>query len=226
MIVHFEPFLDEYDIIKNNLYTCLAILGFVYTFKLLYMLDLLYHYSPINTNKGIFVSSLSKTKLTGPFLIKAWIKTYPLMALLMSTTGFLGITSYLIYIVERGPSYCRCYYEDKIDHNMTFDNCLWFSIISYFTVGYGDYYPMTYAGRSVNTIVIIGGMISSAIIIGLVHDAMELTNEEEHVFRFIKTRKKEQRRKLVALQLVTLLLRMNVIKQKELNRGNIKWKTL
>jgi voltage-gated potassium channel len=68
---------------------------------------------------------------------------------------------------------------------------MWFSVISYFTVGYGDYYPMTYPGRMVNTIIIIGGMTSSAIVIGLVHDAMELTNEEEHVFRFIKTRRKE-----------------------------------
>ena len=43
----------------------------------------------------------------------------------------------------------------------------------------------------VNTIIIVGGMTSSAIVIGLVHDAMELSNEEENVFRFIKTRRKE-----------------------------------
>lgn len=109
---------------------------------------------------------------------------------------------------------------------MSFSNCMWFSVISFFTVGYGDIYPMTYPGRMVNTIIIIGGMISSAIVIGLVHDAMELTNEEEHVFRFIKTRRKEQRRKNVALGLIVQLFRMNVIKQKELNKGNIKWRNM
>lgn len=109
---------------------------------------------------------------------------------------------------------------------MTYANCMWFSIISYFTVGYGDYYPLTYPGRMVNTVIIIGGMTSSAIVIGLVHDAMELTNEETHVFRFIKTRRKEQRRKQVALELVCILLKMNVIKQRELNRANIKWRRL
>lgn len=102
MLLHFAPFLDSYDIVKENLFTCFAILAFVYTTKILYLFELLYHYSPINTNKGIFVSSLSKTKLTGPFLIKAWIKTYPLMALLIGITGFMFLNSYLIYIVERG----------------------------------------------------------------------------------------------------------------------------
>jgi len=50
---------------------------------------------------------------------------------------------------------------------------------------------MTIMGRMVNTIIITGGMTSSAIIIGLVHDHMQLSSEETHVFRFVKVRRKE-----------------------------------
>lgn len=69
---------------------------------------------------------------------------------------------------------------------------------------------MTIPGRMVNTIIIIGGMTSSAIIIGLVHDYMQLSMEESHVFMFIKSKRKEKLRKEIALKLVILLMSMNV----------------
>jgi hypothetical protein len=70
---------------------------------------------------------------------------------------------------------------------------------------------MTIPGRIVNSVIIFGGMTSSAIIIGLVHDHMQLTMEETHVFRFIKTRRKEQLRKDVALKMIVRIFRMKVI---------------
>lgn len=102
MLIHFAPFIDSLQIVRNNFYTCFGILAFVFVAKILCLFELLYHYSPINTSKGIFVSSMSKTKLNGPFLIKAWIKAYPLMALSIGMLGFVLMNSFLIYMVERG----------------------------------------------------------------------------------------------------------------------------
>lgn len=72
---------------------------------------------------------------------------------------------------------------------------MWLSIVSFLTVGYGDSYPVSYMGRVINTITVIGGIMSSATIIGLIHEHMQLTNAEEHIFKFIKMRRKEKDRK-------------------------------
>ena len=83
-------------------------------------------------------------------------------------------------------------------------------MISFLTVGYGDSYPVSVVGRMVNTITIVGGLISSATIIGLVHEHMQLSNEEMHIFKFIKVRRKEKRRKQIASKLIYLLMKMKV----------------
>ena len=166
----------------------------VFTIKLLWTLELLYHHSPLNTSKGRFVGSLSKTKLDTPFMIKAWLKSYDISYVKQMPLAiflFLLIGSYLMYVLERGDNYTVCYEEAEVGRETTFRNTLWYAIISYYTVGYGDYYPVTVPGRIVNTVIIFGGMTSSALIIGLVHDSMQLNMNESHVFRFIKTRRKE-----------------------------------
>ncbi len=94
-------------------------------------------------------------------------------------------------MIERSSLVTSCYHEDFYEREFSFKNCFWCTIISFLTVGYGDYYPASIIGRSVNTINIIGGMVSSATIIGLVHESMQLDHDEYHVFKFIKLRRKE-----------------------------------
>jgi Ion channel len=129
--------------------------------------------------------------MTASFLIKAWLKNYPIFALPFFISSFLLINAYVLYVVERNSIYASCYEEDFKNRNFNFKNCFWCCIISFLTVGYGDYYPTSILGRAMNTINIVGGMVSSATIIGLVHESMQLNHDEYHVFKFIKTRKKE-----------------------------------
>eukprot|EP00347_Sterkiella_histriomuscorum_P019824 403340161 len=226
-------FTDEYDSVRmivnvihgqiQNIDESFIFFAFFFLLKLVACLELLHHYSPLNTSKGRFVGSLSKTQITTSFLVKAWIKTYPLVSLPIGIFTFLLCNSYVMYVIERNAFPTDCYIDDRY-HNYSFRNCLWFCIISFLTVGYGDFYPTSIPGRAVNTVIIIGGMVSSATIIGLVHEQMQLTNEEYHVFKFIKTRRKEQLRKKIAAKLVQYLLQMQVQRQKELSKANIKWR--
>lgn len=72
----------------------------------------------------------------------------------------------------------------------------------------------------------MGGLVSSAIIIGLVDEHMQLSGEETNIFRFVKNNRKEKRRKYLASKLVYLLLKMKVHRGRELSKGNIKWREI
>lgn len=113
MFIHFPPFLDKINIMRNNLKIISPILGFVYTAKLIYLFELMRHYSPLNTSKGRFVGSLSKIPINNAFLIKTWIKMNPIVALPMGVFWFLILNSYLLYLTERSGEYTTCYSEDK-----------------------------------------------------------------------------------------------------------------
>lgn len=199
-LVHFPPFLDSQ--LNDKLDTALILIVVCFLLKVISCLELMHHMSPLNSSKGRFVGSLSKTQITPSFLMKAWLKSYPLYALPLGIFSFLLCNSYVVYVVERGSHPTDCFQKERDQRHYTFLNCCWFSIISFLTVGYGDYYPTSIAGRVVNTIIIVGGLISSAIIIGLIHQQMQLSHDEYHVFKFVKTRRKEQIRKRTAAKLV------------------------
>jgi hypothetical protein len=100
MSIHFPPMLDRISIVKSNMKYSGPTLGFVYAAKLLYLFELMRHYSPLNTSKGRFVGSLSKVPINNAFLIKTWIKMNPIVALPMGVFWFLIVNSYLLYLME------------------------------------------------------------------------------------------------------------------------------
>lgn len=62
--------------------------------------------------------------------------------------------------MERGPTFndVACYQEDRIDASVkTYRNAIWLVIITFLTVGYGDYYPTTNGGRYIAIITTVGG---------------------------------------------------------------------
>lgn len=109
MLLHICPFVDQVEMIRNQLDLIYAIMGFVYTAKLVYLFELMRHYSPLNTSKGRFVGSLSKINFNNAFLVKTWIKMNPVVAMPSAICWFLIINAYLLYLVERGGHYTTCY---------------------------------------------------------------------------------------------------------------------
>jgi hypothetical protein len=45
-------------------------------------------------------------------------------------------------------------------------------LITFLTVGYGEYYPVTFTGRVVAILTVIIGQVTSAMIIGIVHNSI------------------------------------------------------
>jgi len=95
---HFPPFLDT-EI--NDIPKAFVVFSFFFLIKLVFCLELLYHYSPLNTNKGRFLGSISKTQINTAFLMRAWLKSYPLYTLPLTIFTFLICNTYVMYVVER-----------------------------------------------------------------------------------------------------------------------------
>ena len=98
MIGHFPPFLDAKI---SRLSVAFVVFSFFFLLKLIICLELMYHFSPLNTNKGRFIGSISKTQINSAFLMRAWLKSYPLYTLPLAIVIFLMCNTYVMYVVER-----------------------------------------------------------------------------------------------------------------------------
>jgi hypothetical protein len=58
---------------------------------------------------------------------------------------------------------------------------MWETIVTFMTVGYGDFYPLTYIGRYIQIMTAIGGQLYIALVVGLIHGQLMLTSEEAGV---------------------------------------------
>ena len=181
---------------------------FASALKLMVIIELIGRFSPVNTNKGRFIGSLSKIKYGYSFFVKTWIKSYPIVFLVTSLILFLVVNAYLLYVAQRGTIYEKCYAADRESFDITFKNMIWLTAICFLTVGYGDFYPVNGLARAVNTFTAFGGLVYSAMIIGMVHEQINLTPEENHIFSFVRNRRKDKKRKIIASKLILLLFKM------------------
>lgn len=98
---------------------------------------------------------------TNSFLVKVWLTMNPLKGLILSFSFYIALNSYLLFLVERSAgSYnlMSCYEADK-QESMTrnYKDAIWLTIITFMTVGFGDFYPITNQGRFIMMITVFGG---------------------------------------------------------------------
>lgn len=96
-----------------------------------------------------------------------WHDAYHLIMSLTWPKFFLGaVTAYLLANVVFASAYFLG--DGAINHAVSFMDCFFFSVETLATVGYGNMSPATLYGHSVATAEIITGMMSMAVITGLV----------------------------------------------------------
>lgn len=69
-------------------------------------------------------------------------------------------------------------------HN--FGNCIWYTLITMTTVGYGDVYPETTLERIVGCVIALLGNVLVALIVSFFQDKINLGIEEKHALEFIQ----------------------------------------
>lgn len=91
---------------------------------------------------------------------------------------FLTATLFMIFISSVGIYY----FENSAqpDKFSSIFDCMWWSIITLTTIGYGDIYPITVGGRIFTFIVLMIGISIIAVPTGLIASALTKCIEEEN----------------------------------------------
>lgn len=120
-------------------------------------------------------------KLTRLTAIRCLIINDPYIFLTIVTIVIVVTISFSLRIIE-GP----LIFLDNDGIDLSFiSNCIWLTLVTMTTVGYGDYYPKTNLGRLLCVISsIIGTILMSFIAVALINFLRFSNNQNEVIFLF------------------------------------------
>jgi len=98
--------------------------------------------------------------------------------------------STLVYAFERGEYNGEFWerYDDPGEASpfSNFFNCIWFTLVTGTTLGYGDFYPKSYEGKLVGMLIVVIGLVNITIVINTIGECFE------EIFRtFLENRSKK-----------------------------------
>ena len=85
--------------------------------------------------------------------------------------------------------------------------CVWWTVVTMTTIGYGDFYPRTFPGRCLTFILAIWGVIVVSLTVVALSSFVEPTNRQEKAFAMIKMIDTTLKRKLKAAELTVLSIK-------------------
>src|SRR4051812_21608358 len=88
-------------------------------------------------------------------LVWIWIKSHLILSVVITLTAVTVVIAYLEAKVEVGAA----------GSNITsFYDSLWWAVVTVLTIGYGDRFPVTPAGRLLGVVLMFAGVLSVAIL--------------------------------------------------------------
>jgi len=140
---------------------------------------------------GFFLIRITRIiKLPSVFSSSNWLKEdidiyVKTLHLALSSYKPLGLAmsflilflSTLVYAFERGEHNGQKWerYNDPEEESpfANFFNCIWFTLITGTTLGYGDFYPKSYEGKLVAMLIVVIGLVNLTILINTIGECFE-----------------------------------------------------
>eukprot|EP00741_Cyanophora_paradoxa_P005975 tig00000955_g5793.t1 len=132
---------------------------------------------------GRMITALTNSEVTPPLILKTALFQHPLRSLVVVFAALVSSASYCVFVFERWSALVTPSPLD--DDRMHFANIMWMTMITIFTVGYGDVYPLTHEGRVVAILASFSGAICTALLIAVVHGQLQLTQLEVRIVTFL-----------------------------------------
>lgn len=160
---------------------------FIYIFLLLRSLFLVrafVNYSIFSDHYASKVCKEYKVQNNFRFAIKSLLKVYHIKLVMWFFFGSVLIFGFMLRIFER-PYWVG---QGRIEFN-SFQVPIWCTFITMFTIGYGDFAPMTTLGKIVMVIASLWGVFITSLIVVCLHGLLDLSNDQFNVFtKIVKSR--------------------------------------
>ncbi|GMT12436.1 hypothetical protein PFISCL1PPCAC_3733, partial [Pristionchus fissidentatus] len=136
------------------------------------------------------IAALNRISMDFRFVIKTMMADHPLRVLVVFTVSYWMCMSWMFTQCER--------YDGELDSEHYYLNSMWFIMVTFMSIGYGDIVPNTYCGRTLSIATgIVGAGVSSALI-AVISRKLELSRAEKHVNNFMADSKLTNQRKNAA----------------------------
>ncbi|CAD54123.1 Calmodulin-binding domain-containing protein [Caenorhabditis elegans] len=136
------------------------------------------------------IAALNRISMDFRFVIKTMMADHPLRVLIVFTLSYWMCMSWMFTQCER--------YDGQLEVEHYYLNSMWFIMVTFMSIGYGDIVPNTYCGRCLSiTTGIVGAGVSSALI-AIISRKLELSRAEKHVNNFMADSKLTNQRKNAA----------------------------
>ncbi|PIC28689.1 hypothetical protein B9Z55_020520 [Caenorhabditis nigoni] len=124
------------------------------------------------------IASLNHIAVDFRFVLKSEMYERPLFVLSIASLLFWCVVSWML-------TQCERYAYPSISGFQHFADYLWFEIITFFSIGYGDVQVSTYCGRGLAMLTAIVGTLFSSTLIALISRKLILTTCEKRVNHII-----------------------------------------
>ncbi|CAF1447056.1 unnamed protein product [Rotaria sordida] len=115
-----------------------------------------------------------------------------------------------------------CNYLPTNEH-VSFLNSMWLFVVTFTTVGYGDFTPSTYCGRSITAIISLVGVFSTALVIAVLAQQLLLDRCEKYVHNFVMNIELAKEHKIQAANIVKFAVKVWYMKNKNISLSSIRY---
>ncbi|CAF3489330.1 unnamed protein product [Rotaria sp. Silwood1] len=145
-------------------------------FARLYLLCrfIMFHSHLFRDSSSRSLGYLNKISINFFFLIKTYLEQWPISCLTIFCLILFFIGSWCLR---------ACSYVPNNQHLPMLDS-MWLFVVTFTTVGYGDFTPSTYCGRTIAAIIGLVGVFSTALVIAVLAQKLLLDRCEKYVHNF------------------------------------------
>ncbi|CAJ0582168.1 unnamed protein product, partial [Mesorhabditis spiculigera] len=124
------------------------------------------------------IASLNRVAVDFRFVVRSELYQRPLLSIFVFTICFWTVMAWMVTQCERYAYPNLPGYQHLLDF-------IWFEIITFFSIGYGDIKVHTYCGRALAMLTALVGTVFSSILIALMARRMALSSSEKRVNHLI-----------------------------------------
>eukprot|EP01060_Flectonema_neradi_P007644 TRINITY_DN1535_c9_g1_i1.p1 TRINITY_DN1535_c9_g1~~TRINITY_DN1535_c9_g1_i1.p1 ORF type:complete len:746 (+),score=132.82 TRINITY_DN1535_c9_g1_i1:125-2362(+) len=193
ILVHAPPIIAGWSDGKYRAINAIVLL------RSLEILRTITHYTFVSSTGGTLVAALAGETIGPWFVYKMLLFKHPIVTMVVSALFGFVILSTATWFVE------------GTEDDWGIDNAMWFTIVTFTTVGYGDIVPKSWLGKLVGVVSAIFGIIASAVLVSIVQHKLALTRIQKQIIMFLCEVQASHRIKELSATIITRSIYYNYL---------------